>query len=396
MHAAPPAPELVAQRRRVIASGICALILTVGLGRFAYTPLLPIMQSGAGLGPVSAGWLATLNYAGYMAGALLAALIPRLGPKFVLYRIGLVLAVVGTVGMGLTRDPVLWLFLRFIAGLSSSAGMLLASGLVLNWLIRSGLRPELGLHFSGAGLGIVVSGLAVAALQPLLRWDGIWIGLAVLGVALALPAWAWMPAPADDLSRRGSSAAAAPSRAWSTLFTASYVCAGFGYVTSATYIVAIAVRLPQLAAAGNWVWVLVGLAAAPSSFLWDRIATAIGQNRALLLGFALQTVSIVLPAISATPASYLVAAVLYGGTFVGIVNLTLSIVGRHAPANPAKAMARMTLGYGVAQIAGPALAGYMAAASGSYRGALLLTAACMVIGMGMLLAIGRLEARGAA
>ncbi|MFX5530350.1 YbfB/YjiJ family MFS transporter, partial [Acinetobacter baumannii] len=50
----------------------------------------------------------------------------------------------------------------------------------------------------------------------------------------------------------------------------------------------------------------------------------------------------------------------------------------------AKAMARMTLSYGVAQIAAPAMAGYIAAATGSYRGALTMAAAFMIADMVLL------------
>ena len=157
-------------RYKVILAGISALILTVGLARFAYTPLLPIMRDGAGLSDVAGGWLATINYLGYMSGALLASCIGRLSVKFMLYRVCLVLAVVTTLGMGLTDNVVLWAALRFVAGVSSIAGLLLASGLVLNWLTRHHHRQELGLHFTGLGLGIVVSGLALASMIEWTNW----------------------------------------------------------------------------------------------------------------------------------------------------------------------------------------------------------------------------------
>ena len=175
------------------------------------------------------------------------------------------------------------------------------------------------------------------------------------------------------------------------LFIAAYFCAGFGYVISATFIIAIVEKLPVLAGQGGWVWVVVGLAAAPSCFLWDRISTTWGQIPALLLAYGLQIVSILLPAVSDGTGANLASAVLYGGTFVGIVSLTLSIIGRCFPANPAKAMARLTLSYGVAQIVAPAMAGYIATATGSYRGALLVAAVVMLAGMGFLMAVGRRE-----
>lgn len=375
------------QRLRVLFAGICALILTVGLARFAYTPMLPIMRSEAGLSPLAAGWLATFNYAGYISGAMIAASIGSLRQKFVMYRVGLVLAVVTTAGLGLTDNPVLWAILRFFSGLSSTAGLLLASGLALNWLIRNGHRPELGLHFAGLGLGIVVSGLAVGAMMDWLDWAQQWVGLGLLGLVFFVPAWLWLPppAPSGPLRAGGTHAATAPpARRWMLLMIAMYFCAGFGYVISATFIVAILDKLPLLAGKGGWVWVIVGLAAAPSSFLWDRLARARGDIPALLLAFALQTVSILLPAVTANPWLNLLSAVLYGGTFVGIVSLTLTLIGRRFPANPAKAMARLTLSYGVSQMVAPAMAGYIAARTGSYHGALYVTAVIMLVGMVLL------------
>ncbi|MFC5428231.1 YbfB/YjiJ family MFS transporter [Paraburkholderia denitrificans] len=372
-----------AERYRVIFAGICSLILTVGLARFAYTPMLPIMRNEVGLSWLAGGWLATVNYAGYMAGALIAATISDLRRKFVLYRIGLVVAVASTAGMGLTDNVTLWGILRFVSGLSSVAGLLLSSGLILNWLMRQGHWPQLGLHFTGLGLGIVVSGLAVAETVGRLSWAHQWLGMGLLGLAFLVPAWRWLPPPAAHLIGGIGKAAPVPSRRWIRLLIGAYFCAGFGYVVSATFIVAILAKLPVFADVGGWVWVIVGLAAIPSSFVWDRIAGAFGQIRALLLGYGLQAISIFIPACTGSPYFNLLSAILYGGTFVGIVSLTLSLIGRFFPENPAKAMARLTLSYGAAQIVAPAMAGYIATATGSYRGALII--AGVVMGVGLLL-----------
>ncbi|RTL33016.1 MAG: YbfB/YjiJ family MFS transporter, partial [Rhodocyclaceae bacterium] len=102
-----------------------------------------------------------------------------------------------------------------------------------------------------------------------------------------------------------------------------------------------------------------------------------------------QIVSILLPAFSDGTAANLASAMLYGGTFVGIVSLTLSIIGRCFPANPAKAMARLTLSYGVAQVVAPAMAGYIATMTGSYKGALIVAAWVMAAGMALLVALMR-------
>ncbi|SDS65082.1 Predicted arabinose efflux permease, MFS family [Halopseudomonas xinjiangensis] len=378
---------------RVILAGICALILTVGLARFAYTPLLPVMRDGAGLSDLAGGWLATFNYLGYITGALIAATTSSLQRKFVMYRIGLVLGVLTTAAMGLTDNVYWWTLWRYLAGLSSTAGLLLASGLALNWLIRHQYKPELGVHFAGLGIGIAVSGVAVGLMIGRLDWAEQWLGLGLLGLVFAVPAWLWLPAPAPVTTdqQQGIPMDPVPDRRWMRLFIAAYFCAGAGYVVSATFIVAIVERLPIFSGWGSWMWVLVGLAAAPSTFLWDRIATLTGGLRALMLAYALQIVSIVLPAVSEGSAANLLAAVLYGNTFVGIVSLTLSIIGRRFPANPAKAMARLTISYGIAQIVVPAIAGYIASATGSYHGALWLAAAMMVLGIGALMAAQRRE-----
>lgn len=387
-----PAPAQPLGPVQVLAAGICALILTVGLARFAYTPLLPLMQSQAGLSSLAGGWLAAFNYMGYLSGALIAASAGQLQQKFHLYRIGLVLAVASTAAMGLTTDSVVMALLRYVSGVSSAAGMLIASGLVLSWQLHHGRRPELGMHFAGIGGGIVVSGVAVALMTDWLAWDRQWLALGMLGMVLFVPAWRWMPRPAAASAAAARHSAATPAAGrpnWMFLFMCAYFCAGFGYVVGATFIVAILEDFPGLAGHGAWIWVLLGLAAVPSSFLWDRVARAAGQTSALLLAYGLQIVSLGIPLVSGSLAASLCSAVLFGSTFVGIVSLTLALVGSRTPDNPAKAMARLTLSYGAAQIVAPAMTGYLAQLSGNYRDALLITNAVLCLGMLCLLVIRR-------
>lgn len=369
---------------QVITAGICALVLTVGLARFAYTPLLPVMRLDAGLTAAGGGWLATFNYLGYLAGTVLVARVGDMQLKFRFYRIGLVLAVVSTGLMGTTTDMAFWGVLRFVAGLSSTAGLLLASGLVLNWLLAHQRRPQLGLHFAGLGVGIAVSGLAAAAMADQLASSRQWIALGTLAAVFLIPAWAWMPPPAAISSTTGANAPPPPGRRWRWLLIASYFCAGVGFVVSATFIVAILVQTPAFAGHGSWVWMLVGLTAIPSTFAWDRLSNRLGLIRALMLAYALQATSFVLPLLDGGLWAGAASAVLFGLTFAGIVSLTLTVVGRHYPHNPAKAMATLTLSYGVAQIIAPAIAGTLARDSGSYQGALVLAAIMMVIGIVLL------------
>lgn len=380
------APPIPTERHpwQVIAAGICALVLTVGLARFAYTPLLPLMRVDAGLSAAQGGWLATFNYLGYLLGTLLVARVGDMRQKFHMYRAGLLLAVAATALMGVTPHLWLWSVLRFLAGLSSTAGLLLASGLVLNWLLAHQRRPRLGLHFAGLGLGIAVSGLATAIMAGHADSSGQWRWLGLLGLLFLVPAWYWMPAPVAASARSVADAPPPPGPRWRRLLVAAYFCAGFGFVVSATFIVAILEQTAAFHGHGSAVWVLVGLAAVPSTFGWDWLAARLSMIRALMLAFALQAVSFVLPLLDDGLAAGLGSALLFGLTFAGIVSLTLTVVGRHYPHNPAKAMATLTLSYGVAQIVAPALAGTLARDSGSYQASLLLAAVIMVIGIVLL------------
>src|SRR4029077_15975481 len=127
---------LIPNRYKVLGAGIFSLVLALGVARFAYTPMLPVMQQQAGLGVAGAGWRAAINYAGYLSGALVASLISDPVLKDRLYRAGMVVAVLTTAMMGMTSDWTVWAVSRYLAGLSSAAGMLLGTGLILNWLIR--------------------------------------------------------------------------------------------------------------------------------------------------------------------------------------------------------------------------------------------------------------------
>lgn len=382
------------QRIKVLGAGICSLLLALGIARFAYTPLLPVMQAEAGLGLAEGGWLAALNYAGYLSGALVAALISDLRLKDRLYRLGMLVAVFSTLLMGLSDSLWLWALSRFVAGLSSAASMLLGTGLILNWLIRHGHRGELGIHFSGIGLGIVGCTLVLAALEPWLDWRGQWFALAALGGALLLPALAWLPRPdPSPLTSAGQPMADnPPSRLFLRLFMVAYFCAGIGYVVSATFIVAIVERLPGLQGLGSWSFLAIGLGAAPACILWDLVARRTGELNALLLAALLQVVGILLP-LSGGLLGALAGALLFGATFVGMVSLVLAMAGRYYPTRPAKMMGKMTLSYGAAQIVGPAVTGWLAASLGSYAGGLYFAAASMLCGILLLLVLKGVERR---
>lgn len=377
---------------KVLLAGISALILTVGIARFAYTPFLPLMLNQTELSTFAGGWLATFNYVGYLLGVLLIAQINDLQFKFKLYRFNLIIAFLSTVGMGLTTNLVAWSALRLIAGMSSTAGIILAAGFVMSWLRQHQFKAQLGLHFSGLGLGIAIPGMLIVLMNSHVDWAMQWLIMGCFGVLFLIPAWLWMPAP-DNSQKQVTGNHKPPSKRWMNLMIAAYFCAGVGYVISATFIVAILESMPALSGKGDWIWVVLGLAAIPSCIVWDKISSTIGEVKALMLSYSVLLISILIPALSDTLFSNLLGALLFGATFAGVVSLMLVFIGHKFPANPAKAMAKLTISYGIAQIAAPAIAAYISTVTHTYTAALWLAAATMFVGIVLLLFIYDEESR---
>lgn len=370
-------------RLKVLFAGVCSLILAMGIARFAYTPLLPVMVGEAGLTHVGGGWLAAINYSGYLVGVFLASRIGNTILKDRLYRWGMVVAVLSTAMMGVSTDFYVWAISRFIAGLCTAAGLMIGSGLILNWLMRHQHRSELGIHFSGIGFGIAISGFAAVLMHQHLPWDTQWYVLTGLGALLLIPALGWFPtAPSDDQAAHQSSAMqdAPPNARFMRLFLAAYFCAGFGYVVTATFMVAIINDLPGLSEVGGWMFLMVGVVAVPSCSLWDLIARKTGEVNALVLASVLEVVGIIAPTLGLGLAGVMVGAVLYGATAIAIVSLTLTMAGHYYPAQPAKMMGKMSIAYGLAQIIAPALTGWVTDGQSSYGTGLYIAAAVMSFG----------------
>jgi predicted MFS family arabinose efflux permease len=340
------------------------------------------MQQQAGLGIAEGGWLASINYLGYLCGAIIASLISDLNTKDRLYRAGLIVAVLTTIMMGLSEDFWLWSLSRFFAGLTSAAGLLLGSGLILNWLIRHDYRSELGIHFSGLGLGIFLCALLVETMTGIFDWQQQWWWLPLFGIVLLIPAWRWLPTPDKSTTTNSGSSMhdSPPGRSFLRLFIVIYFCAGVGYVVSATFIVAIVDQLPGMQGKGNWAFIAMGLGAAPACIIWDLVARRTGELNALIMAFVIQIIGILLPIALPNLTATLIGALLFGGTFIGLVSLVLTMAGRYYPTRPAKMMGKMTISYGIAQISAPAITGLIARDSGSYEQGLYLAAIVMFVG----------------
>jgi len=377
---------------RVYFAGISSLIVTVGVARFSYSLLLPIMQDGAGLTELGGGWLASTNFMGYMSGVLLAASLHNMNYKYNLHRLYLILSVLTSAAMVMTTDMVTWAVLRFIAGVCASGGFIIASGLILKWLVKHHHRAELGIHFSGAGLSIIITSLLVEFMLTISAdWQQQWLALAVMAAVFAIPAWLWMPPPFIDGQVGGTAKDTPPSKVFKSLMMLAYFCAGYGYAVSSTFIVDIVERVEGLQGQGGLAFLLVGLAATPAALIWDRIARRTGYIKALIIAYILQAIGIILPAINDCIPVVILSALMFGGTFIACVSMVLTMAGKFYPSNPAKFMGTMTLAYGAAQILAPVCTGYLTETFGSYDIGLYVSAAIVMIGTLFLFGLFRIE-----
>jgi len=133
----------------------------------------------------------------------------------------------------------------------------------------------------------------------------------------------------------------------------------------------------------------------PACIVWDFIARRTGALNALILAAVLQIVGILLPVVVGGSLGAIAGALLFGGTFVGMVSLVLTMAGRYYPTRPAKMMGKMTISYGVAQILGPAVTGWLGETFGSYAGGLWFAAAMMGVGTVLLVLLKIVDRRDA-
>ncbi len=378
---------------RILVGGMLACAVALGLGRFAYTPILPVMQAEYGFDAQGSGWLAASNNVGYLIGALWAGAVRTDATRHHLLSLGFVLLLATLALMPATASPLVWNGLRLVAGIASAWIFVLASALVIPMLTAAGHARWSGLHFGGVGLGIILAGLVVGWTVNALGSDVAWLVTAALGLAGTLAAW---PILAAAHPRNGAAAAAAPpqSRFPIALLAAAYFCEGLGYIVTGTFLVAVVRETPGLGGYANLSWVLVGLAALPSAAAWSFLAERHGHLRVLVAGHVVQAVGVALPALSGHPAAVLAGAVMYGGTFLGIVGMSLAFGRVINPAGAARVMGLLTAVFGIGQIIGPVLAAHLAA-TGGWGPALLMASGVVLLGAPLLLAGAAWARRGA-
>ncbi|MFF3513234.1 YbfB/YjiJ family MFS transporter [Streptomyces sp. NPDC002573] len=321
----------------------------MGVGRFVYTPILPLMHAQAGLSASAGANLATANYVGYLVGALAGILVPALVRSRLLLRVSLVVLTATLAGMPTVHSTAVWLALRLLAGITSALIFVIAVNSLLGHL-RQHPAHLTGWAFGGVGAGIALSGLVVLFLRAFGDWRAAWWASAALCALMAVACWTLRPeeAPAPSGGETGSRPRTRVHRWFSALFI-SYTLEGIGYIVAGTFLVA-AIGQGSPGWVGSGAWVLAGLAAVPSSALWAWLGRRWSRPGLLLTALVIQAVGIALPAVVGGVPAALVSAVLFGATFIGVSTLALA-AGAHL--RFPRSVALLTAGYSVGQILGP-------------------------------------------
>lgn len=388
-----------ASKYSVLFGGVCALILAMGIARYSFTPMIPYMADQLGMTESLAGWLAGWNYIGYLSGLFMVWLLNDYRAKDYFYRYGIIIAVLSTVIMGLHDNSLIWYLSRFFAGVSTALVFMLGTGLIINWLNRHGHKEDLGIHFSGLGLGIVFGALIVEyannSLMGGLEWRGQWFALAAFGVIFAIPALLLMPFPdneqLEEFKQRNERRREEPSNKWLMMITIAYICAGFSNTINVTFTSLITENIP-LRNHGTLMWIFVGLAAAPAPIFWERAAQKIGYLNSIRSAFVINILSNLIMIFFTSKEAIMVSAILFGLSFMGIVSLTLKVIAYKYRYRATNVMAQLTLGYCIAQILSPIISGIVAEMTGSFNLPLYIVSGIMIIGL-FCLSIIRREGR---
>ena len=365
----------------LVLGGIIALAAAIGIGRFVYTPILPPMEEGLGLTKSQAGFIASANFLGYLLGAL-AASTPRLPGSRRTWLVGtLAVSALTTAAMGLTGAMPLFLLLRFVGGAASAFVLVFASTLVLDRLIRAGRGDLAGLLFAGVGLGIAISAALVSGLLYAGGdWRDLWLASGGLALAAVVAVFALVPDRGAEGQASGAGKASGNQRALVSLIVA-YGLFGFGYVITATFLVAIVRDAPEIRPLEPLIWIVVGLAGAPSVIFWSKVGARIGIPQAFVVACLVEAVGVAASVLWISAAGVILAGILLGGTFMGITALGLIEARRLTSGDPRRILALMTAAFGLGQIVGPSFAGVLFDISGSFllpsmaaAGALLVAA----------------------
>lgn len=387
---------------------ITALAVAMGIGRFAFTPILPLMIQEGTVHLAQTAWLSSSNYIGYLVGAL-SLLKSKRHPLFVV--LGLTLVTL-TTWLASLSDIGWLLVLRFLAGVASAWVLVSISAFAINWL-KSRQVASSGLIYTGVGIGITLTGLICSyfifqsvtvnaavqsSLSPLSSrlWQylGVIALLATLLVTFLLAkinsqfatTAAAKANPTHTKANHTSSSIPPPAKLKLANVLTAYGLFGFGYILPATF-------LPQIAK--QWlsgqsyllIWPFFGLAAALSVVLSQGLQRH--YNNVSLLGVwrvsqIIMAVGTLLPALWQSLAGLMLSALMVGGTFMVVTMAGLQVAASQVTHYPKYNLsALMTASFAFGQLIGP-LTALVATGKNIWLALLPVSAIVLLIGVALL------------
>jgi predicted MFS family arabinose efflux permease len=364
----PPSPALIC------AAGLLSLAAAMGIGRFAFTPMLPLMLRDGQLDVALGGWLASANYAGYLAGALSASRVPLRAPALAL--LALALTAMLTAAMALPGGIGYWLALRFGAGVCSAWVFVATAIWCLGALAAAGRSSLAGAVYSGVGAGIALAGLyCLAGAAAGAGAPALWLQLGGVALALGLPVavvLARLPVSAAAPVATQAAMAAAPTAQWGLVLC--YGVFGFGYILPATFLPVLARSVVDDARLFGLAWPVFGAAAALSTLLLAWWLHRTTRLQAWAVSHLLMAAGLVLPSLWLNGWTIGLSALLVGGTFMVITMAGVQEIRARAVGDPTRLVGRMTAAFALGQIAGPVLSALLVQHAGSGGLALALQA----------------------
>jgi predicted MFS family arabinose efflux permease len=370
----------------IILAGILALIVGVGVARFVFTSLLPAMLEDY-LSVTFAGILASINYVGYLGGSIFAIFIKDINAKVKYFRFGMLLCVVTTLFLGVSDSDIVWSISRVIAGFGAAMALVVGSAIVMTKLKMESKTKAMGIHFSGIGFSILVTDLiSRAVFSSGGDWRMAWIVLTIFGLLATI--YSIYILSFDKEVKHNVSVHKFDKSLFTPfviLLIIAYFTEGVGMVVQGTFLPDIINSLEGLEGYGGYTWTLVGLAGIPSCILWMSLAYKYGSVNIIIVAMLLQVVGVIIPTISSSIYMNLLAGILYGGTFVGLVALFMNLGGKIAGSNPVILMGALTTAYGIGQVGAPLYSVKLIEIFGNYDMALFVTATIVFAGAVLLI-----------
>ena len=360
----------------VAVAGLTALAVAMGIGRFAFTPILPMMQEDAGVSIAEGGWLASANYLGYLLGALSVVAVRIRAARAI--RGGLVTIGLATLGMGLQDSFAVWIVLRALAGIASAWVLICVSSWCLARLepVR---RPLLdSTVFAGVGAGIALAGATCLAFMRVHASSArVWVVFGVVSLVLSVVIWPVFGAADRVPARRPPRRAFAWDRDAIRL-TVCYGAFGFGYIIPATFLPVMARQAIKDPAVFGLSWPMFGAAAVASTLLTTVVRRLVTNRRVWIASHLVMALGVALPVIWPGIVATMLAALCVGGTFMVITMVGMQEAREVAGARATGLMAAMTSAFALGQIAGPISVSFIHGAGGDFSAALLVACVALV------------------